>query len=149
MTSGKEAACQCGRHWRWTHRRCGFNCWLGKIPRRRIPTPIESERHFKSVWIYACLSVCLWFWIILLRFICKWALTQLALKERKHLGFPGGSMVKKPPASAKDRFYPWFRETPRAAEQLSPIHHHHWSPRALELMIHKRSSYNEKLIHHN
>ena len=35
--SGKESACQCGRH-----RRCGFDSWVGKIPWKRIcqSTPV-------------------------------------------------------------------------------------------------------------
>ena len=34
MLSGEESACQC--------RRCGFNAWVGKVPRRRewLPTPV-------------------------------------------------------------------------------------------------------------
>ena len=43
-TSGKEPTCQCRRH-----KRCGFNPWLGKIPRRRAwqPTPVflPGESH--------------------------------------------------------------------------------------------------------
>ena len=37
--SGKEPACQ-----RRKHKRCGFNPWIGKIPRRRAwqPTPVFS-----------------------------------------------------------------------------------------------------------
>ena len=36
-------------------------------------------------------------------------------------GFPGGSVVKNLPANAGgDGLYPWFREIPQAAEQLSP-----------------------------
>ena len=36
-TSGKEFTCQCRRH-----KRCGFDPWVGKIPRRRKwqPTPV-------------------------------------------------------------------------------------------------------------
>ena len=35
--SGKEPACQCR-----THKRCGFDPWVGKIPwrRDRLPTPV-------------------------------------------------------------------------------------------------------------
>ena len=38
-TSGKQPACQCRRH-----KRCGFNPWVGKIPRRRAwqPPPVLS-----------------------------------------------------------------------------------------------------------
>ena len=36
-------------------------------------------------------------------------------------GFPGGAVVKNPPANAGDTgFEPWFRKIPHAAEQLSP-----------------------------
>ena len=36
-------------------------------------------------------------------------------------GFPGGAMVKNPPASAGDMsFEPWSRKIPHATEQLSP-----------------------------
>ena len=35
-------------------------------------------------------------------------------------GFPGGAMVNNPPANAGDRFEPWSRKIPHAAEQLSP-----------------------------
>ena len=34
-TSGKESACQCGRH-----KRCKFNPWVGKIPWRRAWQPL-------------------------------------------------------------------------------------------------------------
>ena len=36
------------------------------------------------------------------------------------LDFPGGSVVKNPPASAGDRFKPWSGKIPHATEQLSP-----------------------------
>ena len=36
-------------------------------------------------------------------------------------GFPGGSMVKNPPADAEDRFDRWSGKVPRAKEQLSPF----------------------------
>ena len=43
-TSGKEASCQCSRHWRRT-----FTPWVGKIPWRRAwqPTPVflPGESH--------------------------------------------------------------------------------------------------------
>ena len=43
-TSGKEPACQCRRH-----KRCGFDCWVEKIPWRRAwkPTPVflPGESH--------------------------------------------------------------------------------------------------------
>ena len=43
-TSGKEPTCQCRRH-----KRCGFNFWVRKIPRRRAwqPTPVflPGESH--------------------------------------------------------------------------------------------------------
>ena len=35
-------------------------------------------------------------------------------------GFPGGTVVKNPPANAGDRFEPWSGKIPHAAEQLSP-----------------------------
>jgi len=42
--SGKEPACQCRRH-----KRCGFDPWVGKIPRRRecqpIPVFLPGESH--------------------------------------------------------------------------------------------------------
>jgi len=36
-TSGKEPACQCRRS-----KRCGFDCWVGKIPcsRAQQPSPV-------------------------------------------------------------------------------------------------------------
>ena len=35
--------------------------------------------------------------------------------------FPGGAVVKNPPANAEGHgFHPWSRKIPRAAEQLSP-----------------------------
>ena len=42
-SDGKESACQCRRH-----RRCGFNPWVGKIPRRRKrqPTPVSLLGEF-------------------------------------------------------------------------------------------------------
>ena len=145
-SSGKEAACQCGRC-----RSCGFNPWLGKIPWRRQlqSTPAASERPFKSVWIYACLSVCLWLWIILLRFICKWAPTQLALKESKHLAYHWWLSGK---ASAR-QCRRWVRslvwEDCTCCRATKPVQHHHWTTHAVALVVHKRSNYNEKLMHHN
>ena len=39
----------------------------------------------------------------------------------KLVGFPGGAVVKNPPANAKGhRFEPWSGKIPHAAEQLSP-----------------------------
>ena len=36
-------------------------------------------------------------------------------------GFPGGTVVKNPPANAEDiGFEPWSGKIPHAAEQLSP-----------------------------
>ena len=35
------------------------------------------------------------------------------------LGFPGDSVFKNPPASARDGFNPWFRKIPHAAKQLN------------------------------
>ena len=35
-------------------------------------------------------------------------------------GFPGGAVVTNLPANAGDRFEPWSRKIPHAAEQLSP-----------------------------
>ena len=36
-------------------------------------------------------------------------------------GFPGGAVVKNPPANARGHgFEPWPRKIPNAAEQLSP-----------------------------
>ena len=39
---------------------------------------------------------------------------------KSHLGFPRGSVVKNPPASAGDGFDPWSGSIPRAPEHLGP-----------------------------
>ena len=38
--------------------------------------------------------------------------------KTRHRGFPGGAVVKNPPANVE--FNPWPRKIPHAAEQLSP-----------------------------
>ena len=45
----------------------------------------------------------------------------LRLKERRSGAFPGGAVVKNPPANAGDTgSKPWSGKIPHAAEQLSP-----------------------------
>ena len=57
-------------------------------------------------------------------------------------GFPGRSGIKKPPAKAEDTgMGPWSGKIPLATEQLSP--------RALEIMFHKRSDSKDKPSNHN
>ena len=60
--SGKEPACQCGRH-----NRCSFNCWIGKIPWRRgmathyhqtgymgtIKIIFQKVKSLSRVWLFA------------------------------------------------------------------------------------------------
>ena len=41
------------------------------------------------------------------------------VKQKIVEGFPGGSVVKNPPANAEDRCDPWSRKIPCAKEQLS------------------------------
>jgi len=73
------------------------------------------------------------------------------------LGFPGGSVVKNPPANAGDSFNPWSRKIPHAIEQISPcttttepMCRNYRSRRALETMLHnKRSHHSEKPTHCN
>ena len=45
------------------------------------------------------------------------------------MGFPGGAVVKNPPADAGDTGSspPWSRKIPHAMEQLSPVHHNYWA----------------------
>ena len=78
-------------------------------------------------------------------------------------GFPGGSVVKTPPANAVDNgFHPWFRKLPHATEQLSPGAPQllNLCSRAQELQLlslhslepmlnNKRSHCSEKRAHHN
>ena len=45
-------------------------------------------------------------------------LGEPALFKTRHRGFPGGAVVKNPPANVE--FNPWPRKIPHAAEQLSP-----------------------------
>ena len=43
-----------------------------------------------------------------------------AIKSNEVLDFPGGAVVKNPPAIAGDTWFdPWSRKTPHATEQLS------------------------------
>ena len=63
-------------------------------------------------------------------------------------GFPGGSVVKNPPASAGDMLDPWSGRIPRAAEYLSlcatttePVL---WSPGAATTEIYVEMAYSLK-----
>ena len=44
---------------------------------------------------------------------------SLFIIRNKAWGFPGGSVVKNPPANVENRFDAWSRKTPYAAEQLN------------------------------
>ena len=44
-TSGKDPTCQCRRH-----KRCGFNPWVGKIPRSRKLQPIPVFLAWRISW---------------------------------------------------------------------------------------------------
>ena len=45
----------------------------------------------------------------------------LRIEKGETWDFPGGSVVKNPPANAgENRFDPWSRKVPHAVEQLSP-----------------------------
>ena len=68
--------------------------------------------------------------------------TEKAKSKKGVLDFPGGPVVKNPPANAD---LTWHRAT-------KPVHHNYWNPveaHALEPMLHKRSHRNDKSGHHN
>ena len=48
-----------------------------------------------------------------------WRMKYTLIKKSIVKGFPGGSMVKNPWATTGDRFDPWSRKIPHAAEKLS------------------------------
>ena len=75
---------------------------------------------------------------------------KIETKQIKHRDFPGGSVVKNPPANAGGHgFEPWSGKIPHATEQLSPCATT-TEPAHLEPMLrNKRSHRNEKPAHRN
>ena len=61
------------------------------------------------------------------------------------LAFPGGPVVKTPPANAGEhRFSPWSGKIPHTTEQLSPC-----TATTKPVLCNKRSHHSEKLTHCN
>ena len=115
-----------------------WETWVGKIPWRRTwqPTPVFLPG--KSPWTEE-----------------PGGLQSMGLQRvrhdwaTKHRVFPGGSVVKNPPASAGDVEDPTFRKATKPMGHnywpppLEPRSHNDWSPRTLEPVFHsKRSSCN-------
>ena len=73
-------------------------------------------------------------------------------------GFPGGAVVKNPPANAGDIWVQALvQEGPTCRRATKPVRHNYWArmpqllkPAHPEPMLHnKRSHCNEKPVHHN
>ena len=65
-----------------------------------------------------------------------------------HMDFPGGPVVRTPPANAGDMGLIPGPERFHMA-QTKPVHHNHWSPRAGQPVLHKRSRRSKTLAHGN
>ena len=92
-----------------------------------------------------------------------WLLKSISsnLTQRTNLkavvGFPGGSVVKNPPASAGDGFLPWSGKISRAWKQLSPCattaepaRSTYWSELAFQpVLCNRRGPHRERPAHHD
>ena len=71
--------------------------------------------------------------------------------------FPGGAVVKNPPANGGDMDSIPGREDPTCCGATTPVRHNYWAhvpqllkPACLQPVLHnKRGHYNEKPVHHN
>ena len=60
--------------------------------------------------------------------------------------FPGGPVVKSPPANAETQVQSLVQEDPTCFGATKPLYHNYWSLRALEPVLpSKRSQHNETL----
>ena len=111
--NGKEPTCQCRRH-----KRHGFDPWVGRILWRRAwqPTPVflPGESHGRrnlagySPWGHKELDT--------MKQLGAHTYTQMQVKER---GFPGGSVVKNPPAKQEVQVRSLGQEDPLEKEMAT------------------------------
>ena len=147
---------------------CGCERWGQRI----VPQLGDSERTFKiwflevqitmNTWYLCCDDVYLHELDILLNYLHWSWLENRHIRTSKFTklkevctDFPGGPVVKNPPANAGDmgsipssgRFHmPWGNLSPCAAT-TEPVYYVSWSPSALGPMLYdKRSLYNEKPV---